>query len=393
MKILFYRYGSICEEDILKCMLESGHEVQQITEEIYNKKVTFSQSAELVVNSLDARMADCVFTINFYPAISEVCNIYHIRYICWIVDSPVLELFSKPITNSWNRVFLFDRSQYEEIAPFNPKCIFHYPLAVDVSGKQKVIQSADAATVRKFSSDVSFVGSLYTEKSPYDSLQNPPEYLKGYLDGIIESQLNVYGYYFIKDLITEDIQKSFTECMPDFYRYPLESFLSDADTIAQYYIGNKITSLERPRLLELLSKQMKIDVYTGSNTKGMPSNLKNHGFVKTMTEMPIVFHESRINLNPTSKAIRSGVPLRVFDIMACEGFVLSNYQIEMAELFMPGEDFVYYESIEQVPELINYYLEHDGERREIAHNAFTKIRNEYSYLKRLNGLLLKAFSI
>lgn len=373
-------------------MLESGHEVTQITEEITNKNVTFAESAELVAKSLEEKSEDCVFSINFYPAISEVCNIFRIRYICWIVDSPVLELYAKSITNTWNRVFIFDRIQYEEISQFNPGCIFHFPLAVDVERKQSVIREADNSTILKFSSDVSFVGSLYTEKSPYDKLQNPSQFLKGYLNGIIESQLKVYGYYFVKELITEEIQNEFIKCMPDFYRYPLDSFLSDADTISQYYIGNKITSIERPRVLKTISEHMKVDVYTGSNTDGFPSNLINHGFVKTLTEMPIVFHESRINLNPTSKAIRSGVPLRVFDIMACEGFMLSNYQIEMAELFTPGEEYVYYESIEQIPELIHFYLDHESLRKEIAHNAYEKVKDEYNYMKRLNKLLLTAFS-
>jgi len=107
--------------------------------------------------------------------------------------------------------------------------------------------------------------------------------------------------------------------------------------------------------------------------------------------MPVIFHESRININPTSKAIRTGVPLRVFDIFACEGFMISNYQPELCEMFVPGEDFVYYESIEQVPELARYYLEHENERREIAHNGYIKVKEQYSYMVRLNRLLLKAF--
>ena len=101
-------------------------------------------------------------------------------------------------------------------------------------------------------------------------------------------------------------------------------------------------------LIAAIAERFPINVYTRSDT----SRIKNaviRGGCETLTEMPVIFHESRINLNPTSKAIRSGVPLRVFDIFACEGFLLSNYQTELCELFVPGEDFVYYESIEQVP--------------------------------------------
>ena len=37
MRILFYRYGSICEPDIITAFKELGNEVHEITEEIYNK--------------------------------------------------------------------------------------------------------------------------------------------------------------------------------------------------------------------------------------------------------------------------------------------------------------------------------------------------------------------
>lgn len=71
--------------------------------------------------------------------------------------------------------------------------------------------------------------------------------------------------------------------------------------------------------------------------------------------------------------------------------MLSNYQPELCELFVPGEDFAYYDSIEQVPELISYYLEHDSERKEMAHSAYVRVKEQYSYMVRLNKLLLLAF--
>ena len=48
MKILFYRYGSICEPDIIEGFEELGIEVSQITEEITNKNLVFGDSARIV---------------------------------------------------------------------------------------------------------------------------------------------------------------------------------------------------------------------------------------------------------------------------------------------------------------------------------------------------------
>lgn len=391
MKILFYRYGSICEVDIIRCMDESGHKYKTIETEIMKKNLTGPEVLELVNRELSDASYDCVFSVNFYPAISDLCNIYHIRYVCWVVDSPVLELFASSISNPWNRVFVFDRAQYEEIHALNPGCIFHFPLAADVTSKQKVISDSVAAgTADRFASDVSFVGSLYTEKDPMAYISYKTPYVKGYIEGLCEAQLRVYGYWFAEDLLNDRVVTEFKDSVKDFYIMKADNHLTDRIVIGQYYLGNHITALERQKLLSCIAENHTIDVYTRSDTA--PIRRANcRGGCMTETEMPVIFNRSRININPTSKGIRSGIPLRVFDIFACEGFMISNYQPELCELFSPGEDFAYYESVEQVPELIAYYLEHEGERAEIAHNAYMKVKEKFSYIVRFNELLLTAF--
>lgn len=392
MKILFYRYGSICEPDIIKGFEELGHTVTQITDEITNKNIMFGDCARIVGQYLMDHPHDFVFTVNFFPIISDVCNIFKIPYLCWSVDSPVMELFSKSIQHSCNRIFLFDRAQFEEIMPFNPQNVFHLPLAVNINDKQAVIQNASSSDIERFSSSVSFVGSLYTEKCPYDRLSSPPDYLSGYLNGLMEAQLKVYGYYFIEDLLPDSIIESFKSHMENFYTYPLDTFLTDRKTLAQLYIGNKITSLERMRTMDFLSNYFNIDLYTGSNTSSLPL-VHNKGLAKSLTEMPVIFHESKINLNTTSKAIRSGLPLRIFDILGCGGFVLTNYQTELTDLFALNEELVAYSSLEEAKDLIAYYLEHENLRKEIAANGYENAKNNHTYPIRLTQMLQLAFRV
>ena len=120
MNILIYRYGSICEPDVITGFEELGNHVHEITAEIYNKDLLPSEGVTLLKNELLAHSYDFVFSINFFPFISEVCNIFQIRYLCWTVDSPVMELYSYSIKNPWNRIFLFDLAQYNEFSPKNP---------------------------------------------------------------------------------------------------------------------------------------------------------------------------------------------------------------------------------------------------------------------------------
>lgn len=390
MKFLFYRYGSICEPDMIDALQELGHTVRELTTEISRKDIPPQEIVRTVSETLLQDNFDGVLSVNYYPALSEICNIFHIRYICQTVDSPVMELYSHTLANPWNRVFLFDRQQYDTFHSRNPEHIHHLPLAVNTARLKQFLNTASPADQERFTSDVSFVGSLYTEKCPYDTLSQEDNYLTGYLEGLMEAQSKVYGYFFLPELLTDDIITRFIASMPDYYLPPERAFRDDRMIISLMYLGPKVTSMERTRLLSALGRSCSVDLYTRSNTASLP--VRNRGGVKTLTEMPLVFSGSRINLNMTAKSIRSGIPLRVFDVLGGGGFLLCNYQTELLDYFVPGEDLDIYTCKEELLDKTAYYLQHDGQRREMAQTALDKVRREHSYHTRMEQLLALAFS-
>lgn len=391
MNILFYQYGSICEPDIIEGFEELGFHVDSISTEITDKSLTGKDQIRLIHEALSKRDYQFVFTVNFYPAISECCNIYHIPYLCLIVDSPVLELYSDAVKNPCNRIFLFDRALYEEFAPANPDCIFHLPLATNVRRWDAILSAASVAQKSAFSSDISFIGSLYSEKCPYYELNFPSEYSRGYIEGLLQAQKKVYGYFFLEESLDETIVNDIVAQTPSFYRFPERSRKDYRAALAQFYLGPRITEMERTEMLSALGSHFSVDLYSGSNTAKLPVNAR--GRVKTHTEMPLVFHESAINLNMTAKSIRTAVPLRVWDVLGCGGFLISNYQTEIPEYFVPGEDLVLYSSKEELLDLAAYYLAHAAERKEIAHNAYEKVKEHHTYTIRLTEMLEAAFRL
>ncbi len=62
-----------------------------------NKNLTPKEQMLLASGPLQKQRYDFVFSINFFPVLSEVCNIFKTPYACWIVDSPVLELYSDAV--------------------------------------------------------------------------------------------------------------------------------------------------------------------------------------------------------------------------------------------------------------------------------------------------------
>lgn len=75
------------------------------------------------------------------------------------------------------------------------------------------------------------------------------------------------------------------------------------------------------------------------------------------------------------------------------GLLISNYQAEIPDYFVPGEDIVLYSSKEELLDLTAYYLSHPAERKEIAHNAYEKVKAHHTYLTRITQMLETAFHL
>ncbi|EOS44196.1 hypothetical protein C810_03354 [Lachnospiraceae bacterium A2] len=384
MNILFYRYNSICEPDVIAVMKRLGHTVTEITEEMRNKELGARGQMNLVSAALKKQESQMVFSINFFPVVSEVCNIFHIPYVCWIVDSPVMELYSHSVRNGWNRIFLFDYALYEEFRPENPKGIFYLPLGADYARLDPLLENITKKDKEKYAAEVSFIGSLYTEKCPYNRLKEE-SWMKGYLDGVIQAQLKVYGYNFLEECITDEILQQFKEKVP-FYQFPEKANHNDRAAMAHLYLGNKVTEQERLQLLKRVSEEFSLDLYTASDFSPLPK-ANYRGLARSTTEMPKIFRLSKINLNFTSKPIRTGIPLRLWDILGAGGFVLTNYQSEIPEYFEVGKDLDIFASEEELVEKIRYYLEHEEEREEIARNGYQKAKEKYSLELRVKQIL------
>ena len=73
--------------------------------------------------------------------------------------------------------------------------------------------------------------------------------------------------------------------------------------------------------------------------------------------------------------------------MGSGGFLLTNYQEDMFDCFEPGVDFVYYDSYDDLLEKVEYYLEHDEERQQIARNGYEKVKKYHTYRHRLDTIL------
>lgn len=329
-----------------------------------------------------------VFSFNYFPVISKVCNAMEVTYVSWVYDAPLVSLYSYTLANPWNRVFLFDRQEYLFFVRNGIGTVHYLPLAAAPGRLGSDASSSDIAA--RYRADVSFVGALYTETNNelYSRLKDLPGYTKGYLDAIMQAQKQVYGASFIEELLFENILadlRGACPCPPFSDGVETEAYL-----YSNYFLLRNVTAMERTELIQEISQRYPLQLYTNDVSFTCPG-CTNHGPVDYYKEAPYVFYHSKINLNITLRSIKSGIPLRAFDIMGSQGFLMTNYQEDLLDCFIPDEDFVYYADREDLLGKIEYYLSHEKERQEISRNGYEKILQEHTYEKRIPLLFSDRF--
>lgn len=375
MKILFIEWASFGNADIKDAFVKEGHQV--ICFPFSNRDARRDAEIEAALTeSLRGTGPDAVFSFNYFPLVSNVCKQEGLPYISWVYDSPYVMLYSYTAINPCNTIYVFDRELCREFSDAGIKTVRYLPMAANT-------ERLDALGFPAPVYDVSFVGSLYTESHNFfDRMENLSPYAKGYLEGLMQAQMNVQGCNFI--------QESLSPIMEELYRaLPMDPNPDGVETreylYAQYVINRKLTGLERLRLLTAVTQRHTLDLFTLDPSFTLP-NLRNHGTADYYSEMPVVFKKSRINLNISLRSIKSGIPLRAFDIMGSGGFLLSNYQEDFFENFTPGVDFVYYEGEEDLVQKTAYYLSHEEERTAIAKSGHDKVAAAHTYRHRVREM-------
>lgn len=429
MKIVFHRYNSICEPDYIEAFKALGLEVVEEDREIYEKNIPGDERVRILAETILENSPAFVFSINFFPYIAAVCEKLKVLYVCLSVDCPVLELYANEIKSQYNRVFLFDYHQYEDVSRLNPDCVFYLPLGTNVASWDAVImagtenrweatesetagtenrreatESETAGTENRreateseaasdsnhgFKYDISFVGSLYSEKSPLNRL-SLSDYDRGYIEAVINSQRQFPGQeLFEKESdIVNRIKKIEQENFPHIENAAVEL---DAYTFANYYLSPKLSSIERIDNLNMLAEyfkqtDLKVHLFTRSDTSPL-KNVVCHDGVSTATQMPLVFNQSKINLNMTIRSIQTGLSQRIWDVLGCGGFLLTNYQMELPEYFELGKHLDAYESTNELIEKCAYYLEHEDVRMEIANQGHLLVKEKHTVINRVVEML------
>lgn len=372
-KILFLEHQTIAH-DCIEALKELSYTVTTLA-------IT---SQETLTLGIAKESPDFVFSINPHSAVLTACKTLRIPYIFWAVDTPHYQLYLKEMIDDNVFAFVYDNDIKNDLVSKGYRNIFHMPVAVNTRRFDQI--KISPSDINKYQTPVSFVGTT-GENNEYNHFQFERRlnaFLLQRFEKIFEEQRKSENEQIIQKLVNNDLVQELENQLGTLQ----EEELLDKRRKLAFFLGRKYNEIERIRLIKHLSERYETKIY-GDEAWGKVQGEHLHfmGFAEHHIEMSKVFKLSKINLNMTRIFVESGLPQRVFDVLGSQGFLVSNYKRDLEDLFSIGKDLVMYRDLKDLTELIEYFLQHEEKRLEIAQNGYEKVKNEHTYEIRLKKMM------
>ncbi len=316
MRILVYRWRAYNYADICEAFTALGYEYITIEQDLdnYDEEPEFETYLAKIIKQ---KSCDMVFTVNYFALVTTVCAKLHVPYVVWTCDNPLISMYHKNVFAPCNYFFTFDKTNFLEFKGMGVEHIWHLPLAVNIKRLDYLLAHSDDLIA--YQNDIAFVGSLY-ERNSYDRLRpSLPDYLKGYFDAAIWAQQCVNGGNLLEEMLTVTI----LEQLQQYFKLEKskDSFSDLGLIFSTTVLGFKTAAEERRRALMELSKKYAVTIYSNSDTSDL-LRVRYGGSLDYWSEMPKVFTASKINLNFTIPGIKSGLPLRIWDVLGYQSWLV-----------------------------------------------------------------------
>ena len=327
---------------------------------------------------------EVVFAVNFSRDLSEACARFQLPLAIWEIDPSTEFLPKSQLPQTQTTVFTYRKSRVEAYKKANfPNCV-HLPLASNPERRRP-----EALTPRqqsRFQTKVSFVGASMVETAQKfrsrfidQFLACYPTYdrtiVEGFLQGILDLQRQDLSNWKLPQLIAQHAPNFVEDCQKRGLENPL-------------VLAGEIAAAEKRLTCVARLAHLGVQVWGDSGWKQISQHGVTHrGYAGHFKELNRIYVGSQINIDIGRFYQSDIVPMRIFDILACGGFVIAEHSKDLESLFELDREIVCWRTPKELLAKTTYFLDHPQEARTIAERGRQRVLSQHRIQDRVQSML------
>lgn len=351
---------------------------------IDDKEIGTVDFVEKLLKAVIEFKPDFVFTINHLGVdregvLIDLLERLELPLASWFVDNPhlILYLYNKLIS-PYSAIFTWDADNIASLKAQGFPHVHYLALGTD---PQRFAPAKNIPGAHPLKSRVSFVGNSMHYKVGHRLKAAAPsaKLLRAY-----RSLAHEFGEHSERS-VRAFLQKHHPDLTEDF-----EALDTAERSLAfEALITWEATRQYRKRCLEQVLPYNPLI----AGDKGWNITFKNqtgwrwHKEINYYAELPHFYPLCDVNFNCTSKQMKGAVNQRVFDVPATASFVLTDWRVQIENLFDPGVEVICFREPGEIKELMDFYLDNKAARDKVALAARARVLNEHTYEHRLQSLM------
>lgn len=376
MKLIYLEWGYPYDKDIQNAFVEKGTEIcpfqLSVAVDCHLYPRLDGVERQRLLQLLEEKKADAVFSINFIAWISDFCQQNHILYSSWVLQLPNMDLLTDAVQNSCNRIAICDSYLVERLLRLGMENIVFLPDAVAECRRVKLEMVRPCCYLGK-------VPFSYSDTPYGQGAGRISDSTLGYIAGMAHCQRVLYGATMLEDILMGTAAAEFME------KYPLpERVLPQLHRLylMEAYVAPEVTRLEQIILLQNMSSGVDIDVFTDGIFPDCTGRI--FPYKEETQDRLEIYGSTIVNIVQNDRSIHDAIPHQTLEIMASGNFALANFQKDYGYFFQQGETIVCYGDRLERAQLFNEYGMNPEKRNRLCDAAFEAVRAGHTYAHRID---------
>jgi hypothetical protein len=380
-RMVLLRAGTLFVDDLARELAAEGYGVYTLdTERLAVEEL------ELAVSRLDPAF---IAAINYTSGLAEFCHAMGRPLMCWEIDPTTSQLrpAGTPTADSW--IFTYRAGHVEPYRAAGFANVEHLPLATDTARRCPVELMPEEEQI--YAAPVSFVGASMVAEALQFRQRFLAEYVGWLGDGgasdpgggvrMLDEVLAAQRADLTRYLVPELLDARFGDFLE--YARAAEGAEDPVMWVAEIAASEKrlsvVASLGRLGAVAWGDAGWQQVERFGARYSGR--------YARHTDELNRVYCASTINVDIGRLYQPDIVTMRVFDVLACGGFLLAERSADLERLFEIGVEVEAWSSLEELVSKASFYLNNPEAARAVAERGMNAVRTRHTIRQRVQQML------